>query len=134
MNKKCHILLFVKHICEPAVFILLTIVNLFVLKAMDQDRVFYFHPYRVIIVHIIILFLFGMFLNSINKKLVFRFALFYLAVSLLCIVAIILLYVFYASLPQFFVQNLNTIQLFLSVYSGANFLSAFYGEKSELGT
>lgn len=122
----------IRYIIEPAAFVLLTFVSVLVIQAADQIKVFYFHPYGVIIMHTIIMFLLGMLLNAIHRKMVFCFNLVYLVISLVCILAIFLLFQLYAYLPQFFIKNLNTIQLFLSAYSGANFVSALFKEKPNM--
>jgi len=119
-----------KNIGKPIVFILFTVISVLALEAIDQDRLFYFHPYGVLSAHVAVFFLYGMFLSTINKNLKFQFSFFYLVISILCILAIIFLYVFYSSLSYFFAKNLNVIQLFLSTYSGANFLSALFKDKN----
>ncbi len=99
---------------------------------LDQDKVFYFHPYAVIAGHTAIYFLLGAFLSSINRKLVFHFTPGYLVLSVFSLLALVCLYVFYAYLPFFLVSKSNTYQMFLSAFSGATFLSALFKDESQL--
>ena len=54
---------------------------------------------------------------------------YYLAVSLVCLILIIPLYVFYEVLPVFFALNISYIQSLLPLYAGANLFSALFGNK-----
>ncbi len=120
------------YIVEPLVVILLAITTSFVLMSLEQNKIFYFHPYAVIAGHTAIYFLLGAFLSGINKKLIFHFTPGYLVLSVLGLVALVCLYVFYAYLPSFLVSKSNTYQMFLSTYAGATFLSALFKDEGQL--
>ncbi len=122
----------IKFISEPLILIIITIIASLSLNALDQDKLFYFHPYAVIAGHTVIYFLLGAFLSGINRKLVFHFTPGYLVLSVLGLVALVCFYVFYAYLPSFLVSKSNTYQMFLSTYAGATFLSALFKDEGQL--
>ena len=117
-----------KNIGKPITFILFIVISVLILDSIDQDWL-YFNPYRIIGVQVALSFLLGIFLNAIDKKLAFHFTLFYLVISVLCILLIISFYVFYSYLP-YKNKNLSVARSFLAAYSGANFLAAFFKDKN----
>jgi len=46
----------IKNIGKPIVFILFTVISVLALEAIDQDRLFYFHPYGVLSAHVAVFF------------------------------------------------------------------------------
>lgn len=123
-----------KRILELAVYSLFGAAATYMINISSTQRMFYFHPYAVIAIQVLLSFALGILINAVNRNYKFnalKFDLFYLVVSLICLVCIVLLYALYEFLPQFFIQNLSIVRFLLSVYAGANFFSAFTKEQAE---
>lgn len=119
----------IKRFSELAVFAAFSFAAILALRFFTQERMVFLHYGCVVAAQVIIAFFIGIFLNSVHKKLVFSFQLYYLIVSIVCLVLIIPLYTFYEHLPLFIKMNFSEVQSFLSLYAGANLFSALFGSE-----
>lgn len=123
----------IKHLLAIAIYVAFSIAAIFMIRFFKKGGFVFFctHFHLIVIAQIVITFLLGMLLNSVHKKLIFSFQPYYLTVSLVCLLLIIPLYTCYEYIPIFFKINLDYIQSFLSLYAGANFFSALFGQSSK---
>lgn len=118
-----------RRILEPVVFLILCVVVLWLMGIFKQDALDYYRFLPILIIEWGLYFILGVLLNCVNRKFDFharRFSPFHLTVTLVCILLVVVQYVFIYSIPQFITSNFGFIEIILLSYAGANLPSVFF--------
>ena len=118
-----------RRILEPVVFLILCVVVICLIGIFKQDALDYYRFLPILIIEWALYFILGVLLNCVNRKFNFhvrRFSPFHLTVMLVCILLVVVYYVFSASMPNFITSNFGFIEIILLSYAGANLPSVFF--------
>ncbi|MGE4215333.1 MAG: hypothetical protein AB7E42_11240 [Anaerotignaceae bacterium] len=91
-----------------------------------------FIPYQLVyaaIFNVIVCILIGMYINSINRNISFKNFKFNISRFLIfigCLIVIVLLWAFYGYLPKIITSYFTIVHYLISIYAGANLLSALF--------
>lgn len=119
-------------IIEILVFILMSVLIIYVKGILDDNLYKYDSLLISTILNVCVAIIIGGFINAINKKFTFKIIKFKISnfiIFICCILVISLLWILYGYLPNILTKNLTVIIYLLSLYAGANLFSSLFMEK-----